>query len=74
MGYLKLAHMIRKQQIGKIITSHLWVGLQLYQDWFLESQIIYIVSPLDFCPGPVDDIIVLLLALAGNKGVDAIEG
>ena len=30
--------------------------------------IIYIVSPVDFCPGPVDDIILILLSLCGNSG------
>lgn len=28
--------------------------------------IIYIVSLLDFCPGPVDDIILLLCAIGGG--------
>jgi len=28
--------------------------------------VIYIVSPLDFCPGPVDDIILLLCAIGGG--------
>lgn len=30
--------------------------------------ILYVVSPLDLCPGPIDDIVVVLLALAANKG------
>lgn len=29
--------------------------------------ILYIVSPIDFAPGPVDDAIVLLLGLAATK-------
>ncbi len=29
--------------------------------------ILYIVSPLDVCPGPVDDIIVMLLGFAANN-------
>lgn len=29
--------------------------------------ILYIVSPIDFAPGPVDDAIVLLLGLAAAK-------
>lgn len=29
--------------------------------------IIYIVSPVDLCPGPVDDIILLLIAIGGNR-------
>lgn len=28
--------------------------------------IVYIVSPLDLCPGPVDDIILLLCAIRGS--------
>ena len=28
--------------------------------------IIYIVSPVDLCPGPVDDIILLLCAIGGG--------
>lgn len=31
--------------------------------------IIYIVSPVDFCPGPIDDVIVALLALAAQKRI-----
>ncbi len=30
-------------------------------------MIIYIISPVDVCPGPVDDIIVLLIGLAASK-------
>ena len=32
----------------------------------LVLLIIYIVSPVDFCPGPVDDIILLLCAVCGG--------
>lgn len=28
--------------------------------------IIYIISPIDLCPGPVDDIILLLSAVGGG--------
>lgn len=32
--------------------------------------LLYIISPIDLCPGsPVDDIIVLLLGIAANKNV-----
>lgn len=31
--------------------------------------LLYIVSPVDLCPGPIDDIIVFLVALASHKGV-----
>ena len=33
----------------------------------LVLMILYIVSPIDACPGPVDDIIVLLLGIAAQK-------
>lgn len=35
--------------------------------------ILYLVSPIDLCPGPIDDIIVLLLTLAYNKGSDLLN-
>lgn len=31
--------------------------------------ILYIVSPIDLCPSPVDDIIVLLVGLAAQKRI-----
>lgn len=31
--------------------------------------ILYIISPIDLCPGPVDDIIVLLVGLAAQKRI-----
>ena len=35
--------------------------------------ILYIVSPIDFAPGPVDDAIVLLLGLAAAKKSDRVQ-
>lgn len=32
--------------------------------------ILYIVSPVDAMPGPIDDLIVLLLGIAARKGSD----
>lgn len=29
--------------------------------------LLYIISPIDLCPGPVDDVIVLLFGIAANK-------
>jgi len=29
--------------------------------------ILYVVSPIDFAPGPIDDIIVILLGMAAQK-------
>ena len=31
--------------------------------------IVYMVSPVDLCPGPVDDLIMLLLYAAGSKAL-----
>lgn len=33
--------------------------------------ILYVVSPLDFAPGPIDDILVVLLGMAAQKGITA---
>lgn len=30
----------------------------------------YIISPVDACPGPIDDLIVLLLGIAGSRYID----
>lgn len=32
--------------------------------------IIYVISPVDFVPGPVDDFIVILMALASQKKIE----
>ncbi len=29
--------------------------------------LLYVVSPVDLCPGPIDDLIVVLLSLAAQK-------
>ena len=34
---------------------------------------LYIVSPIDACPGPIDDIIVVLIGIAATKRNKAIE-
>ena len=39
----------------------------------LVLMILYIVSPVDACPGPIDDLIVLLIGLASTKGQELIE-
>ena len=36
--------------------------------------ILYVVSPIDACPGPIDDIIVILLGLAAQKRIGSSEG
>ena len=33
----------------------------------IMAVLMYIVSPIDLAPGPIDDIIVLLLGLASRK-------
>jgi uncharacterized membrane protein YkvA (DUF1232 family) len=35
----------------------------------LVLVILYVLSPVDACPGPVDDIIVLLIGLAAQKRI-----
>ena len=39
----------------------------------LVLMILYIVSPLDACPGPIDDLIVLFICLAARKGSTEVE-
>ncbi len=39
----------------------------------LVLMILYIVSPVDACPGPIDDLIVLLIGLASTKDQELIE-
>lgn len=36
-------------------------------------MILYVVSPIDACPGPIDDLIVILIGIAATKGRDALE-
>ncbi len=40
----------------------------------IVAMLLYIVSPVDFCPGPIDDLIVILISLAANKGISSREG
>ena len=37
----------------------------------IMAVIIYIVSPIDLAPGPIDDILVLLLGIAANKKISS---
>jgi uncharacterized membrane protein YkvA (DUF1232 family) len=39
----------------------------------LIAVAVYIISPIDLVPGPVDDIIVLLLTIAANKRLKSDE-
>ena len=39
----------------------------------LVLMILYIVSPIDACPGPIDDLIVLFIGLAARKQIGSKE-
>ena len=39
----------------------------------LVLMILYIVSPIDACPGPIDDLIVLFIGLAARKQIGSRE-
>lgn len=39
----------------------------------LILMVLYIISSIDLCPGPIDDLIVLLIGMAARKGSAAIE-
>lgn len=39
----------------------------------LVLMVLYIISPIDACPGPIDDIILILIGLAAQKGTRSIE-
>ena len=33
--------------------------------------VLYVISPVDFVPGPIDDLLVVLLGIAGTKKLSA---
>lgn len=39
----------------------------LFKGMLIVLIILYVVSPLDFMPGPIDDLIVILLGVAATK-------
>lgn len=39
----------------------------------LVLMILYIASPIDACPGPIDDLIVLFIGLAARKKIASKE-
>ena len=39
----------------------------------LALIILYIVSPIDACVGPIDDMIVLFIGLAARKGMNSLS-
>ena len=40
---------------------------QLTKVLVIICMIIYVVSPIDACPGPIDDLIVILLSMAAQR-------
>jgi hypothetical protein len=36
-------------------------------------MLVYVLSPVDVCPGPIDDVIVILIYMASNKSLKAID-
>ncbi len=42
---------------------------QLAKVLIMVFVILYIVSPVDACPGPIDDLIVLLLSIAAQRKI-----
>ena len=49
---------------GGIIMNDVMKGM------LIILVIIYVISPIDFVPGPVDDFIVILLGLASQKKLE----
>ena len=45
----------------------------LYKFAVTILMLLYIISPLDACPGPIDDILVIIIALALKKGGDKVS-
>ncbi len=39
----------------------------------LVLLLVYVVSPLDLVPGPIDDVLVILLCFAANRSRTALE-
>ncbi len=38
-----------------------------FKIFLMIAMVIYIISPIDFVPGPIDDALILLVALAGHR-------
>ena len=57
--------MFRTQEV--IIMNDVSKGM------ILILMILYVLSPIDACPGPIDDLIVLIIGIAARKGMKAIE-
>lgn len=59
---------IESKSEGGISMNRILKGL------LITILIVYVVSPIDFCPGPIDDIILVLISMASNKGLETKEG
>ena len=44
---------------------------EVMKGMILVLIILYIVSPIDACPGPIDDLIVLFIGLAVRKQISS---
>ena len=40
----------------------------------LAFMIIYVISPVDAMPGPIDDILVTLIGIAARNNLDKVRG
>ena len=56
-------HGILQQTVGGNIMNDAVKGM------LIVLVIVYIISPIDVAPGPIDDVIVLLLGLASSKRI-----
>ncbi len=39
----------------------------------LVLMILYVISPIDLCPGPVDDLLIILIGLGARKGIAVVD-
>ena len=54
-----------QKQIGGVDMNNAMKGI------IIMAVIIYIVSPIDLAPGPIDDILVLLMGIAASKKISS---
>lgn len=59
----QVTHGILQQTVGGNIMNDAVKGM------LIVLVIVYIISPIDITPGPIDDVIVLLLGLASSKRI-----
>ena len=46
---------------------------KIIKGMLLALMLVYIFSPIDACPGPIDDLILLVIGLGARKGMAKIE-